>query len=104
LRFPDPGALSLMSEMDPQGAPSFVSAANYLDWRERSKSFSELAGWSQGSYVITGGDRPDQLSGIAVTANFFHMLGATPILGRTFLAGEDGLPNPADASHVVVIR
>jgi putative ABC transport system permease protein len=38
-----------------------------------------------------------------VTANFFHTLGARPILGRTFLPDEDGIENPANASHVAVI-
>jgi putative ABC transport system permease protein len=103
LRFPDPAALTLVWEVDPQGAISTASAANFLDWREKSHSFAELAGWSQSSYVITGGDRPRQVGGAAVTANFFKALGATPILGRTFLPGEDGLPNPSDASRVALI-
>jgi putative ABC transport system permease protein len=103
LHFPDPSELTLVSELDPRGLVSTASAANYLDWRSRSQSFTDLAGWTSGSYIFTGGDHPEQLSGAAVTANFFKTLGAKPVLGRTFLSGEDGIDNPADASRVVVI-
>ncbi len=103
LRFPDPSTLTLVWELEPHGTIRNASPANFLDWRERQQSFTELSGWSQASYVITGGDRPEQVSGAEVTANFFHTLGARPILGRTFLPDEDGLENPSNASHVAVI-
>ncbi|HLW76757.1 MAG TPA: ABC transporter permease, partial [Bryobacteraceae bacterium] len=47
--------------------------------------------------------QPQQLTGAMVTANFFQTLGVKPALGRTFLAGEDGIDNPAAASKVAVI-
>jgi putative ABC transport system permease protein len=103
VRFADPANLTLVWEQEPQGDRHTVSAANFLDWRERSHSFAELAGWSPASYVITGADHPEQIAGATVTANFFHVLGARPVLGRTFLPGEDGIPKPSDASHVAVI-
>jgi putative ABC transport system permease protein len=103
LRFPDPSALSLVWELEPRGTIRNASAANFLDWRKSAVSFTELAAWSAVSYVITGGDRPEQVSGAAVTSNFFHTLGARPILGRTFLPDEDGIENPSNAAHVAVI-
>ena len=102
-RFPNPSTLTLVWEREPQGGLRFASAANFLDWRERSQSFTELAAWSPVSYVMTGGDSPQQISGAAVSANFFHTLSARPVLGRTFLPGEDGIPKPSDASRVVIL-
>lgn len=102
-RFPSPSTLALVWEREPQGGLRFTSAANFLDWRERASSFTELAAWSPISYVMTGADTPRQISGAAVSANFFHVLQARPVLGRTFLPGEDGIPNPADASHVAIL-
>ena len=55
------------------------------------------------SFVITGGDRPRQLGGASVTANFFRTLRVKPVLGRTFLPDEDGLEHPENAAHSVVI-
>ena len=103
VRYADPANLTLLFELEPQGGLRNASAANFLDWRERSHSFTEMAGWSPVSYVMTGADHPEQISGAAVTANFFHVLGARPVLGRTFLPGEDGIPKPGDASHVAII-
>ncbi len=103
VRFPEPQDLMLLFERGPVGTRSSVSPANFLDWRARAKSFSELAGWAPGTFVVTGSDRPEQATGATVTANFFRTLGARPVLGRTFLPGEDGLPNPADASKVAII-
>jgi putative ABC transport system permease protein len=103
VRFADPANLTLLWEQPPEGGQGTVSAANFLDWRERSHSFAELAGWSPVTYVVTGGDHPEGILGAAVTANFFHALGARPVLGRTFLPGEDGIPKPTEASRVAVI-
>jgi len=103
VRFEDPGNLTLVWDRDPQGIPRTVSAASYLDWRSQAKSFSGLAAWSPNSYVLPSSGRAEQITGAAVTANFFSILGVKPVLGRTFLPGEDGIENPADASRVCVI-
>jgi predicted permease len=103
VRFPDPSTLTLVWEREPQGGVRSVSAANFLDWREHVHSFTELAGWSPVSYVMTGGQLAEQLVGASVTANFFQTLGAKPLLGRTFLPGEDGNSKPGDAAKVVIL-
>lgn len=103
VRYPDPQTLAFVWSVDPQGAPSDVSVADFMDWRARAKSLSDLAAWMPGSFVITGGDRPRQVSGARVTANFFRTLRVTPILGRTFLPDEDGLERPGEAARSVMI-
>jgi putative ABC transport system permease protein len=103
VNYRDPVTLVMVWDRDGQGVVHNASAANYLDWRAKAKSFSDLAGWRGASYVITGGDRPEQVNGATVTANFFRTLGVKPTLGRTFLAEEDGIDDPARASKVAVI-
>jgi putative ABC transport system permease protein len=44
VRYADPANLTLLFELEPQGGLRNASAANFLDWRERSHSFPELAG------------------------------------------------------------
>jgi putative ABC transport system permease protein len=68
-----------------------VSPANYLRWRERATSFTDLAMYTWSSTVFTGGDAPERVSGRSVTTNLFSVLGAQPVLGRVFTA-EEGVP------------
>ncbi|MBC8086967.1 MAG: ABC transporter permease [Phycisphaerae bacterium] len=66
-----------------------LSYLNYLDWRDGSKSFTDLAAYSGRSIAITEGDEPLRLSGQVVSSNLFPMLGVRPQLGRLFRADED---------------
>jgi predicted permease len=72
------------------------SYPDYLDWRARQHSFTELAAFGQTSFsvVLT---RPVRASGAVVTANFFRTLGVVPERGRLFAAGEDQMDGPAIA-------
>jgi len=103
VRYQDPQKLVFLWSHDPQGALSDVSAADFMDLRTQLKSLADLAAWMPTTFVVIGGDRPRQIGGARVTANFFGALGVKPVLGRTFLTGEDGLDNPANAARSVVI-
>ena len=102
LRYQNPSELVVIWDRDAQGQLRGSSSGNFLDWR-KAKSFSDLAGWAPSSYTLTGLDRPEQIFGARVTAGFFKTLGVKPVLGRTFLPGEDGLDGGASASRVAVI-
>ncbi|HJR62254.1 MAG TPA: ABC transporter permease [Gemmatimonadaceae bacterium] len=66
-----------------------VSAGNYVDWREQSRSFEHLAAIDYLNVTLADPEAPDRVLGAQVTANFFPMLGVAPQLGRTFTAEED---------------
>ena len=68
---------------------TFVSSANFVDWRERSRSFDELAAMRPGRFNLTGGDEPEPANGVEVTASMFHLLGVEVAIGRTFLPEEE---------------
>ena len=77
-----------------------ASAPDFLDWRNDSYSFEEMAAiapWDD--FTLTGQDEPEHVAGMRVSANFFHLLGANPSLGRTFVAGED----EPGRSHVMIL-
>ena len=101
--YAEPSQLALLWERDAQGVQRRASAANFLDWRGQSKSFAELAAWAPVTYVMTGVDHPQQISGATVTANLFRTLGVQPVLGRGFSADEDGVENPGSAARVALI-
>lgn len=66
-----------------------VAPANYLDWKKQSQSFEKMGAAEVWSPNITGGDRPEQLPALRLSASLFTTLGVQPLLGRTFAEGED---------------
>ena len=102
LRYQNPSELVVVWDTDSQGQLRGSASGNFLDWR-KAKSFSSFAGWAASTYTLTGLDRPVQIYGARVTAEFFKTLGVKPVLGRTFLQGEDGLDGAAGTSKVAVI-
>jgi predicted permease len=66
-----------------------VAPANYIDWRDQSQSFETMAAAEYWSPNLTGVDSPEHIPGLRVTQNMFPMLGIAPLIGRTFLPGED---------------
>ncbi|WXH26427.1 hypothetical protein WA016_00336 [Myxococcus stipitatus] len=77
-----------------------VTPTELLGWREHSKGFSELAGFSRRDLSLTGGDTPERVRAARVTTNFFKLLGASPAQGRDF-AEDDA--QPRNASRTVVV-
>lgn len=66
-----------------------VNVVNFMGWRDRAKSFDGMAALQQNRVTLTGSGEPMELSTLIVTANIFDVLGASPMLGRAFLNGED---------------
>jgi putative ABC transport system permease protein len=64
------------------------SGSDYLDWKEKSQSFEEVAAFDHGSGTVTGLGEPEQVAGMRVTVNLFSLLGKHAALGRTFLPDE----------------
>jgi len=66
-----------------------VTAGDFRDWRENLRSFDRLVShvWWTGN--VTGGERPERVQGMQVSANYFDAFGLRPALGRTFTASED---------------
>ncbi|HUP22680.1 MAG TPA: ABC transporter permease [Thermoanaerobaculia bacterium] len=81
-----------------------AAPANFLDWREQTRSFEDIAAYSYfdgGKVTVNGSGEPFQLSVVTTTGNLFTVLGAEPLLGRFFTWDEtwDGGENVAVLSH-----
>ena len=61
-----------------------MSVQEAEDFRDRSGVFEEFSTVWPFDVNITGGDKPERLEGMAVSPNYFSMLGASPELGRVF--------------------
>ena len=66
-----------------------ASVANYLDWREQSNSFENLAIYMLWSANLSGIDTPERVRGYQVSPNLLDALGVKVALGRNFLPDED---------------
>jgi len=64
-------------------------AVDLPEWRGQAGSFEEIAGMQARTADLSGQDDPERVGGVAVTANFFSLLGVQPVLGRAFFSGED---------------
>lgn len=65
-----------------------VSPANFLDWRERQKSFEEFAFAAPNSLDYVADGEPVTLRASFVSKGFFDVLGASPLHGRIFVPEE----------------
>ncbi|SEG30968.1 duplicated orphan permease [Bryocella elongata] len=66
------------------------SLPSYLDARQQLDTFSALAGYSTFARVnLEGPSGPVSLPAVKSTDNFFTVFGVKPLLGRTYLPGED---------------
>jgi putative ABC transport system permease protein len=101
LPFVEPDRLvTLWTDASANGGPSSFEAspANFVDWKERNRSFEDVAGFANTSYNLTGEGEPQRLAAARTTPNLFSILGLQPLAGRTF-----GPDETAEASSVVVI-
>jgi putative ABC transport system permease protein len=91
LPFADPGRLMQVAEKnDSLHQPSFgVSALNYLSWRERSRSFSDLGAVQFGTFTLSGHGDPENYTGNAISASLMPLLGLQPIAGRVFSPADE---------------
>src|ERR1700722_19863115 len=72
--YPSPETLAFVWSHDSQGSLSDASPADFMDWRTQSKALSDFAAWMPTSFVLKGRDRPRQVPGARVSANFFRTL------------------------------
>ena len=88
LPYPESDQLVRLSEVSPEGHEFPVSEPTFLDIQERSRSFSRLVAVSYGPMTIAGDGEPILVTGVSTTEGLFEMLGAAPVLGRSFSHGD----------------
>jgi putative ABC transport system permease protein len=101
LTYPEPESLVQLTNVSPQGKFPVANVPKFNIWRQQTAVFQFVAGYDQGGagLNLTGGDNPEQVQGLHVTADYFPLFGAPVQTGRTFTAAEDS-PN---GGHVVVL-
>jgi len=87
--------LYAISWRHPAGRRTPASAADLNDWRQQSRTFAGIAGYSFDALSLSDDVAPpEQANGSRVTANHFAVLRQPPLLGRDF--GPDDERRGAD--------
>ena len=90
LPYDHPESIFYLQTWSPQGYTQPASYPEYLDWRRENHVFSALAGYNDyGSTNFEGPAGPIALAQVSASDNFFDVFGVAPLLGRTFVSGED---------------
>lgn len=84
LRLEDPASLVAIYETNAASGVdrSPVSIDTLLDWKERTRSFSEFAAYEYPAVSLPWGGNAADVPWVNVTPGFFKVLGVEPALGR----------------------
>jgi putative ABC transport system permease protein len=90
LPFPDSERIVQVRRQYPNGASESISIPKFMAWRKCS-AFQSVTLYDPGAVTLNlgRGDRPDPISALHVTSQFFDVFGVKPMVGRTFTAQED---------------
>ena len=89
LPYPEPERLVTLSESKPNFEYGSVSYPNFRDWQKDSRAFSSMAIYRSYAFSLTGSGVAVQVSSEFISSDLFSLLGVRPLMGRTFVAGED---------------
>ena len=88
LPYPDAERLVIVS-----GSPRLplVRETTYRAFSGQLRTVDATCLWRTESAILSGAGRPERIGGVVSSASFFEVLGAVPLLGRTFVEEEEEL-------------
>ena len=90
VNLPDPGNLYLLQRAFERGSTPSQSYPDYLDLRDKSRSFSSLTAFNIiGPVGVDTGGNPSTAWPFMSSGNYFDSLGIQPFLGRFFHASDE---------------
>jgi putative ABC transport system permease protein len=101
LPFRDPDRIVALWEESSRrpGRNNVVGPSQFVRWRERTTVFERLAALADTRQNLTGSGNPEEVIVQIVTADFFPILGVSPLVGRTFTDEENRDPQ----ANVVIL-
>ena len=99
LPYPDASRLVFITSQFPGlGFDQFwVSAPEFLEFRERNQSFQDVGGYRAGAVNLGTADQPRRVNSALITSELMPVLGVAPIRGRQFTRA-DTLPGAEDVA------
>jgi predicted permease len=99
LPYPAPDRMAALWQVTRGSDHASVSVPNFRDWQTDARSFAAMATFRGGPTTVLGGTEPTRADVYMVSGDFFRVLGATPVVGRTFLP-DDSRPGSAPVAVV----
>jgi len=90
LPYADAERLVFASQVDAHGTRLTVTGADFLSWSAQAEPFTGMAAVSARGFNLASDGEPERVDGALVSADFFHLLGARPLLGRVIDPGPPG--------------
>ena len=85
-----------------------ASIADYITYREESKTFADVALWNGRSVTVTEFADPERVEGIQATFRLLPMLGIQPVVGRGLVEKDsetgsaDVVPTICRQHHILI--
>jgi len=89
LPYPQPDRLVALYSRTSTFAQSSISYPNFLDWQRNNRSLAAIAAYRSDDFNLTGAGEPERVRAEMISADFFSILGVTPLIGRDFTAQDD---------------
>ncbi|MDP9339910.1 MAG: ABC transporter permease, partial [Acidobacteriota bacterium] len=89
LPHPHPEQLVALGESKPNFTNGSISYPNFVDWQKDNHVFSSMAIARENGFTLTGLGDAEQLTARLISSDYFTVLGANPLIGRSFAPGED---------------
>lgn len=90
LPYADAERLVFASQVDGRGTRLTVTGADFLSWSAEAQPFTGMAAVSARGFNLASDGEPERIDGALVSGDFFHLLGARPLLGRVIDPGSPG--------------
>ena len=89
LPYPQPEQLVTIHQSKPNFEQGAMPYPNFRDVQKQNQTFSAMAISRSFGFSLMGAGEPERVDARLVSADFFSVLGLKPLLGRTFMLGED---------------
>src|SRR6266699_7072631 len=93
LAYENPEQLVMVWGVEPKGCcrhrGMVFSSPNFLDFKDQNRAFESMSAFAGTGFTLTSVGNPEKIHAGLVTADFFRVFGAQPMLGGTFLPDEN---------------
>lgn len=95
LPYPHADRIMMIWDIGRDSSRVHVTFGSYREWVERSRSFETIAVMKPWQPTTTDHTQPERLDGQRVSAQYLHVLGLLPALGRGFEPSDDRSNGPS---------
>jgi len=98
---PERIALISSTRTDGQSYPRGCATAQWLEWQKEARSLEAMAGYNWVFDFLLLPDGSESVTGMAVTLDYFNVIGVKPLIGRAFL--DSDAPTASVQATVVML-